>query len=214
MPCYLNVLSQKKSVDLTSVDHFSIISVMHMTRFCPFCHPFFCVSSDMTSPPLHTGDVMDILKHERTSVGAMLPGVSCFMPYICRGATSWILNSRDEQLGQIPHAGLSKFSHDRSLMTDVAADKASPFAPNYFSYQLHCISSLPYSVADVSAGSNPQLSSLDARVASPWLVFLVVLSSGGHVCSRRWIHLHYLLHFWLLQVLISLPPSLSPPFLP
>ena len=117
MPCYLNVLSQKKSVDLTSVDHFSIISVMHMTRFCPFCHPFFCVSSDMTSPPLHTGDVMDILKHERTSVGAMLPGVSCFMPYICRGATSWILNSRDEQLGQIPHAGLSKFSHDRSLMT-------------------------------------------------------------------------------------------------
>ena len=110
MPCYLNVLSQKKSVDLTSVDHFSIISVMHMTRFCPFCHPFFCVSSDMTSPPLHTGDVMDILKHERTSVGAMLPGVSCFMPYICRGATSWILNSRDEQLGQIPHAMLSNCS--------------------------------------------------------------------------------------------------------
>ena len=28
MPCYLNVLSQKKSVDLTSVDHFSIISVV------------------------------------------------------------------------------------------------------------------------------------------------------------------------------------------
>ena len=53
----------------------------------------------------------------RTSVGAMFPGVSCFMPYICRGATSWILNSRDEQLGQIPHAGLSKFSHDKSLMT-------------------------------------------------------------------------------------------------
>ena len=52
MPCYLNVLSQKKSVDLTSVDHFSIISVMHMTRFCPFCRPFFCVSSDMTSQPL------------------------------------------------------------------------------------------------------------------------------------------------------------------
>ena len=53
----------------------------------------------------------------RTSVGAMFPSVSCFMPYICRGATSWILNSRDKQLGQIPHAGLSKFSHDMSLMT-------------------------------------------------------------------------------------------------